>query len=289
MGQNNRSREVATRLASGLAEATATAAAFRSGWQRSPQPRDPHDRMALEHEQQQRDYTRDMKRYDSRLARLKSRATYATAAAVTGGAVAAADLVAGPGSLDAWFWLGVPTAIGGAILARTSRRKAQDMVKPLPPTAPPPPPRPLPPGTTGAAESAHLHRVRVQLAQLIPTIEGLHADAAIEIRRADFEAAPAMAALVERLSVLYRVQIDMTGTVAATTAAASAEEVRQRLALGVRMYEELLNAALQMLSAPDPTRAPSQRLDMTVRELAAYSEGLRVAAGTDDPTPAPGV
>ena len=65
--------------------------------------------------------------------------------------------------------------------------------------------------------------------------------------------------------------------------------LRQRLALGVRMYEELLNAALQMLSAPDPTRAPSQRLDMTVRELAAYSEGLRVAAGTDDPTPAPGV
>ena len=127
------------------------------------------------------------------------------------------------------------------------------MVKPLPPTAPPPPPRPLPPGTTGAAESAHLHRVRVQLAQLIPTIEGLHADAAIEIRRADFEAAPAMAALVERLSVLYRVQIDMTGTVAATTAAASAEEVRQRLALGVRMYEELLNGAANVVgSGPDP-------------------------------------
>ncbi len=237
--------------------------------------------MALEHEQQQRDYARDMKRYDGRLARLKSRATYATAAAVTGGSVAAVDLVAGPGSLDAWFWLGVPTAIGGAILARTSRRKARDMTKPLPPTAPPPPPRPLPAGTTGAAESAHLHRVRVQLAQLIPTIEGLHADAAIEIRRADFEAAPAMAALVERLSVLYRVEIDMAGSAAATTAAASAEEVRQRLAMGVRMYEELLNAALQMLSAPDPTRAPSYRPEQTVLELASYTEGLHIASGIE--------
>ncbi|MFN8124985.1 MAG: hypothetical protein U0R64_00520 [Candidatus Nanopelagicales bacterium] len=73
----------------------------------------------------------------------------------------------------------------------------------------------------------------------------------------------------------------MVGTPAATTAAASAEEVRGRLALGVGMYEELLNAALQMLSAPDPTRAPSHRLEQTVLELAAYTEGLQVAAGTD--------
>lgn len=135
-------------------------------------------------------------------------------------------------------------------------------------------------GVTGASESAHLHRVRVQLAQLIPTIEGLHSEAAIEIRRADFEAAPALAALVDRLAVLSRVEVDMRGTAAAATAAASSEEVRQRLARGVQMYEELLNAALQMLSAPDPTSAPSHRLDVTVTELAAYTEGLRVAAAS---------
>lgn len=237
--------------------------------------------MALEHERQQREYTRDIKRYNGRVARLRSRAMYATTAAITGGTVAGVDFLTanvGGGGLDAWFWVGAPTAIIGAIVARGSRRKADGLSKPLPPTAPPPPPRPLPAGVTGAAESAHLHRVRVQLAQLIPTIEGLHGDAAIEIRRADFEAAPAMAALVDRLAVLYRIEADMRGTAAAMTAATSAEEIRQRLAQGVHMYEELLNAALQMLSAPDPTSAPSHRLDITVQELAAYTEGLRVAA-----------
>lgn len=283
MGYNNRaSRDLTTRIASGLAEATAHAAAFRSGWKNAPQPSDPRDRMALEHERQQREYTREVKRYEGRVARLRSRASYATAAAVTGGAVAAADFAGslGTGSLDAWFWIGAPTAILSTIWARSSRRAAAQLTPPLPPTAPPPPPRPLPVGVIGAAESAHLHRVRVQLAQLIPTIEGLHSEAAIEIRRADFEAAPALAALVERLAVLSRVESDMVGTAAAATAAASAQEIRQRLAQGVNMYEELLNAALQMLSAPDPASAPSYRLDVTVRELAAYTEGLHVAAAT---------
>lgn len=232
--------------------------------------------MALEHERQQREYQRDLKRYQGRLARLKSRAVYATTAAAAGGTVAIVDIAAG--GADAWFIFGAPTAIIGAIVARTSRRKVQQLEAPMPPTAPPPPPRPLPAGVPGAAESAHLHRVRVQLAQLIPTIEGLHADAAIEIRRADFEAAPAMAALVERLAVLNRVSTDMQGTAAAMTAASSAEEIRRRLAQGVGMYEELLNAALQMLSAPDPTRAPSYRLEQTVQELSSYTEGLHVAA-----------
>lgn len=281
MSSNPQARDLTTRLASGLAEATAHAAAFRAGWKNAPQPRDPHDRMVLEHERQQREYSRDVKRYQGRLARLRSRAGWATTAAISGGVVAGADLLAqlstGNG-LDAWFWIGAPTAVVGAVVARRSRRTAAELPKPLPPTAPPPPPRPLPTGVAGSVESEQLHRVRVQLAQLIPTIEGLHADAAIEIRRADFEAAPAMAALVERLHVLHRVEVDMHGTPAAQTAAAAAEEIRQRLALGVTMYTELLSAALQMLSAPDPTAAPSVRLDITVRELAAYSEGLRVAA-----------
>lgn len=281
MGRSNRSsREVATRLAAGLAEASATAAAFRAAWQRPAVPADPHDRMALEHERQQRDYHRNVRAYERTKNRLRSQVQYLTATGLVAGSAAAVDFVAGPGSLDAWFWVGAPTAVISGIWARSASRRSKELKHPVPPTAPPPPPRPLPPGFPGAHESAVLHRVRVQLAQLIPTIEGLHEDAAIEIRRADFEAAPAMAALVERLAVLHRVEVDMTGSAAATTAAASAAEIRARLAQGVAMYEELLNAALQMLSAPDPASAPSARLSVTVQELAAYSEGLRVAAAS---------
>lgn len=281
MGRTNRSsRDVATRLAAGLAEASATAAAFRTGWQRPQVPADPRDRMALEHERQQRDYHRSVKAYEGKLSRLRSQVQYLTATSIVAGSAATLDVVAGPTSLDAWFWVGAPAAVLSALWARSASRKSKQLQRPVPPTAPPPPPRPLPAGFPGAQESAVLHRVRVQLAQLIPTIEGLHADAAIEIRRADFEAAPAMAALVERLSVLHRVELDMQGTAAAATAAAAANEIRGRLAQGVSMYEELLNAALQILSAPDPTSAPSARLDMTVNELAAYTEGLRIAAAS---------
>ena len=283
MGRNDRT-DLTARIASGIAEATAHAVAFRDGWKNPPVPRDPRDRMALEHERQQRDYARETTRYRNRVARLRRRASYATATALAAGAVATADLVGSlaGGSLDAWFWLGAPAAGIAALTARTSKRTAAELPVPLPPTAPPPPPRPLPAGIVGAGESAHLHRVRVQLAQLVPTIEGLHSDAAVEIRRADFEAAPALAALVERLAVLSRVESEMAGTPAAATAAASAEEIRIRLAQGVAMYEELLNAALQMLSAPDPASAPSYRLDITVRELAAYTEGLHIAAASAD-------
>jgi hypothetical protein len=270
------SRDLASRLGSGLAEASAAAAAFRSGWQRATGPSDPADRMALEHERQNRQYHRDVQRFRSRLARLRGRAQYLTLAAAGGAAVAVADVaVDGPEGL---FFIGLPVAVFGALGARRARQQASSLVEPAPPVAPPPPPRPLPPGVPGAAESARLHRVRVQLASLMPTIADLHEDAALELRRADYEAAPALAALVDRLGVLHRVAVEMAGTSAEATARRSAEEVRSRLAQGVEMYDELLNATLQMVSAPDPRRAPSVALELSVRELTAYTEGLQVAA-----------
>jgi hypothetical protein len=284
VGRKQRSsRDLATRVGEGIAEASAAAVAFRMGWQRSAVPQDPHDRMALEHERQLRTYQRDVTRYRSRLHRLRRAVIWGTWTAVVAGGAAGLDLLSllstGQG-LDAWFWAGAPTAIAGAAIARSSSRAADELPPPTPPTAPPPPPRPLPQGVTGSLESAHLHRVRVQLAQLMPTIAGLHEEAAVELRRADFEAAPALAALVDRLAVLHRVTVDMAGTAAAATAQQSSEEIRRRLAQGVSMYEDLLNAALQMLSAPDPRQATITRLEMTVRELTAYTEGLRVAAST---------
>jgi len=242
--------------------------------------------MALEHEQQQQQYQRDLVRFETRRHKLRRAVSWGTTTAVVAGSAATFDFISfiGPGNgLDAWFWLGAPTAVISAGVARSSSKAADQLEPPQPPTAPPPPPRPLPKGVPGATESMHLHRVRVQLAQLIPTISGLHEDAAVELRRADFEAAPALAALVDRLAVLHRVSVDMVGTGAAVTAQTSGEEIRRRLAEGVSMYEDLLNATLQMLSAPDPLSAPTTRLELTVRELTSYTEGLRIAANTHHP------
>ena len=282
--QKDSSRKMASRIGEGLAEFTATAAAFRAGWQRGGQPRDQHDRMTLEYEQQQQQYHRAQSRYRSRLSRLRSRVRYMSVVAGAGAAAAIADfVVAGP---EALFFVGAPVAVVGAVSARSAKRQLETLQPPQPLLAPPPPPRPLPEGVIGAAESAHLHQVRLQLASLVPTIADLHQEAALELRRADWEAAPAMAALVQRLELLHRVNIEMAGTPAQETALASAEQIRRRLQAGVGRYDELLNAALQMLSAPDPSTAPSAALENAVFELAAYTEGLRaveLAEGVADP------
>jgi hypothetical protein len=175
-----------------------------------------------------------------------------------------------------------------AMGSRNARRRARRLPVPQPPLAPPAPPRPLPVGVTGAPDSVELHRVRLQLASLMPAIADLHPDAARELRRADFEAAPALAGLVERLGLLHRVSVEMAGTRAEATARASALAVSGRLGQGVAMYAELLEAALKLVSAPDPRRAPTAALQTSVQELTAYTEGLRVAAIGDAEPGAPG-
>ena len=282
-------RDKASRIGETLAEVSAAASAFRAGWRKGGTPSDPHDRMVVAYEKQQQDHQKSVVQYQTKQKRLRSRVRYMTAAAIAGAGAAVADLVvAGPEGI---FFLGAPVAVVGAVSARNASKSLAALQPPEAPTAPPPPPRPLPPGVVGAEESAHLHRVRLQLASLIPTIADLHEDAALELRRADFEAAPAMAMLVERLSLLNQVSAEMAGTPAQQTAVASAQQVRSRLIQGVKMYDELLNAALQMLSAPDPRRAPSSALETAVQELTAYTEGLHVSelAGelSDPPSAAP--
>ena len=283
-------RDRASRIGETLAEMSAAASAFRAGWRKGGTPTDPHERMVVAYEKQQQDHQKSVVQYQGKLKRLRNRVRYMSAAAVIGAGAALADLlVAGPEGI---FFIGAPVAVLGAVSARGASKSLTALEPPETPTAPPPPPRPLPPGVVGAEESVHLHRVRLQLASLIPTIADLHEDAALELRRADFEAAPALAMLVERLNLLNQVSAEMTGTPAQRTAVNSAQQVRARLAQGVQMYDELLNAALQMLSAPDPRRAPSAALETAVQELASYTEGLHVAelAGelSDPPAGAPG-
>jgi len=118
----------------------------------------------------------------------------------------------------------------------------------------------------------------LQLARILPTIEPLHAEAAAELRAADCEAAPAMTGLVQRIAALTDVANQMPGTPAAATATQSSKELRGYLASGVERYDDLLRAALELLSAPDPHNLIETRLHTSMQELTAYSEGLHSAA-----------
>jgi hypothetical protein len=135
----------------------------------------------------------------------------------------------------------------------------------------------------GAQESQRLHQVRIQLATLLPQIAAIHPGAATELRNVDLHAAPALAALVERLAILNRVESELAGTRSQETAHDSAVELRRRLEQGVEKYEELLHAALQLVSAPDPYQATAEMLDSSARELTAYAHGLQVAAPSAPP------
>jgi hypothetical protein len=121
------------------------------------------------------------------------------------------------------------------------------------------------------------------MAQLLPAIEGAHDSAAAEVRDADTEAAPVLGALVDRLEALNRVIVDHPGTAAATSAARSSHELRKSVAAGVAMYEDLLQAAVELLGAPGSHHVATNRLHTSVNELASYSEGLRRAADTVPP------
>ncbi|MCB0919311.1 MAG: hypothetical protein KDC39_12175 [Actinobacteria bacterium] len=275
----DRARDPESSFAVGLARMARAAVAFRDSWRDGPAPRSVGERMAYEHRRDEQRFQRETKQYARRTESLRRRARAAAVLSIGAGGAALADLlVAGPETL---FWIGGPTSVLSGWLSVRNSREARAIEPPLRPSVPPPPPAPLPAGMPGDRESLALHKLRIQLARLLPNIAAIQAEAAEELRSADFEAAPAMGALVNRLTALYRVQQEMPGTAAAQTAAHSAEQVRSRLADGVQMYEELLQAALELMSAPDPTAFASQRLRDVALNLTSYSEGLRRAAQAD--------
>jgi hypothetical protein len=225
--------------------------------------------------------------HQRRLARRHQRATTFTAVAGVTGTLGVVDVLTStltdggvvPGS--AWMWL-TATAVSAvvAVRARLSLRRTPPARFGPPPPAPPPL---LPPGARGHLEAARLMRVRVQLAQIVPAVSGLHPDAGEELRRADAEAAPALNALVQRLLVLAGIERDLPGTAAAGAAATAAEEVRARLAAGVDTYERLIAAAASMLAAPDLGRSSEAVLGPAIDALAAYTGGLSASADAFGP------
>lgn len=198
------------------------------------------------------------------------------ATAVLGVIDVAAQNAAVPG--EPWFWL-IGSAVA-AVVAVRARYSAAHSVPPEPPSL----------QSTyavadvrrdaiGWAEAQGLAAVRRQLVAMVPAVAALHPDAGHELRTADGEAAPALAAQVTRLAVLDQVRRELPGSQAATAATDAAEQVRARLAEGVAVYDRLLAAASTMLASPDLGRSSIDVLGPAADALTAYAAGLRTAAG----------
>jgi hypothetical protein len=113
---------------------------------------------------------------------------------------------------------------------------------------------------------------------IAPSLDRLYPGSGAELRRADTEAAGPLTALAERLSVLDRMQRELSGTSAAESAAASALVVRDRLAAGCETYDSLLAAAARLLASPDMSRSTEEVLRPAVDAMVAYAHGLERAA-----------
>lgn len=198
------------------------------------------------------------------------------AAAVIGLVDLAAADVAVPGA--PWMWI-----VGAGVCAVSAVRKRYDAQHATPP-APPAlsaavSPADLRRDAIGWSEAQQLGAVRRQIGGIVPAVATLHPEAGRELKSADDEAAPALAAQVTRLAVLDQVRRDLPGTQAAEAATGAAQLVRARLAEGVAVYDRLLAAASTMLASPDLGRSSAEVLGPAADALTAYAEGLRTAEG----------
>ena len=236
-----------------------------------------------------REYAKAMDKHAKAVRRHQSRVLSQRRSAVTLTAVSGATAVLGvidvasadnavPGA--SWLWL-LGSAIA-AVLAVRNRYDAQHAHAPEPPmltaaaTA-----QALPRSAIGWSEAQGLGAVRRQLVGMVPAVAALHPDAGRELKAADDEAAPALAAQVARLSVLDQVRRELPGSEAAVAAGAAAELVRARLAEGVSVYDRLLAAASTMLASPDLGRSITDVLGPAADALTAYAAGLRAASGDE--------
>lgn len=291
VGKKRRDPEELARLVeTGLARGLDLVDAFRSATARYPGGGGPGVRsLERQHRKAVEQHRKAVKRYERTVSSLRTQATAGTAVAGVAGTVGAIDVVTEAVTSQAgvygpsWMWLG--GAVIGGVTAFAARRRLRETKPPAPLTLPLPPPAPLPPTARGAAESARLSALRVQLAQVVPAVARLHPGAAEELLRADSDAAPAMNALVERLAVLHRIEQDMPGSQPAVAAGAAGEEVRVRLASGVTTYERLLAASATLLAAPDPGRSADEVLGPAVDGLTAYAHGLTRSAQAFDQQP----
>ncbi len=235
-----------------------------------------------EHAKAMEKHAKAVRKHGERITALRQRSVTMTAVsgatAVVGIVDVAAASTGGAVPLEPWFWLGVSAL--SAVSAVRSRYWAKNAVAPEPPAL----------GSTlsasdlkrdaiGWAEAQGMTAVRRQLVTMVPAVASLHPDAARELKAADDEAAPALAAQVARLAVLDQVRRELPGSAAAESAADAAELVRARLSEGVAVYDRLLAAASTMLASPDLGRSSTDVLGPAADALTAYAAGLRIASG----------
>jgi hypothetical protein len=255
-------------------------------WRQARAQRPDSQARALQVEQGRRlaEQQKALRRHQRKQRRLGNEVTGGVAVAGVAGTLGVLDIViesttAAAGVYGpAWIW--VALAAGGGIVAAVARRRRREM---------PPAPRvdvvPLPTVTVptdaiGAEQAQRLTALRLQLAQVIPAIDRLHPQAAQDLREADLEAAPQLHALVDRLMILHGIRRDMAGTEAEAAATSAAVEVRERLTMGCTTYERIIAASATMLAAPDVARGTDEVLTPALEGLAAYTHGLKRAAGS---------
>jgi hypothetical protein len=241
-----------------------------------------------EHAKAMEKHAKAVRKHGERVAELRQRSVTMTAVsgatAVLGVIDVAAASSGGAFPLDPWVWLGASAL--SAVSAVRARYRAKNAVAPEPPAL----------GSTisandlrrdaiGWAEAQGMTAVRRQLVTMVPAVASLHPDAARELKTADDEAAPALAAQVARLAVLDQVRRELPGSAAAESAADAAELVRARLSEGVAVYDRLLAAASTMLASPDLGRSSADVLGPAADALTAYAAGLRIASGEQPARP----
>lgn len=267
--------ELAALIEQGVAKGLDIVDAFKSVTGKGP--RGTSRALELEHRKAVAANRKIVSQHRSRVAGLKSQMSGGAVVAGVGGSIGVMDAVTGGAFFGpAWMWLG-GAAVGLVVSVRARRRLKNVGPRPQPITPVAPPPA-LPRGAAGSAEVARFTSVRVQVFSMAPSLDRLYPGAGDELRRADAEAAGPLTALCERIAVLDQLQRELPGTSAATTAAASTELVRARLAEGCATYDELLAAAARLLASPDMTRSTSDILGPAVNAMLAYAHGLERAA-----------
>ena len=222
-------------------------------------------------------HAQEMSAYRRLMVAAKAKVAAGSTLLLGGGALALADAAVDPG-------LGIVAATGavlagvGGVSAYRGHRDGKALTPPQQPMLPVPPPPPLPKGTPGSAAADSIAASRDQLMVMLPTVERIHPEAAAELRRADAQAAPIMAALVERMRHLMGVRAQMPDTQAAHMAGVSVNNLAGQLATGARTYDELLAAVVELLSAAEPLS--DQVLRPSIIELQAYAAGLQRMADT---------
>ncbi len=223
-------------------------------------------------------HSADVRRHHERVASARRATVVRSAVAVAAATLGVIDVASGDIALPGppWLWL-----IGAALAAVSAVRNRYDAQHAVEPAAPQLTAavgaRDLRREAIGYTEAQQLAAVRRQITGMVPAVTALHPDAGRELKSADDEAAPALAAQVARLAVLDQIRRDLPGSQAAVAAGDSAQLVRKRLAEGIDVYDRLLAAASTMLASPDLGRSSADVLGPASDALTAYAVGLRTA------------